>query len=51
MIRQTIRLATVRRACKWCSFAHRARRSERTPVAVKQWLAQQHDYALAIAGH
>lgn len=51
MIRQTIRLATVRRACKWCGFAHRARKSDRTPAAVKQWLSQMHDYSAAIAGH
>jgi ferric-dicitrate binding protein FerR (iron transport regulator) len=51
MIRQSIRLAAVRRACKWCAFSHRARESDRTPPAVKQWLAQQHDYALALAFH
>lgn len=51
MIRQTIRLAAVKRACQWCTFVATCLASGKTSAGEREWLRNKHDYQFAIAGH
>lgn len=51
MTRQTIRVAAVKRACRWCAFVALCLASGKTSEADRKWLRARHDYQFALAGH